>query len=172
MLDKPAGYVCATEDSRPANCPGAAARGIPRPGPLSRGASGQGHDRPAAVDERRQTTPTRSFRRRSKVRKMLSCGDRGARSRPRTSAAFAEGLTLADGTRCLPAGLEPLRWRVAALCACMEGKYHQVKRMLASRGKPVTRLRQPVNRRACHCRRPRRTWGSFVSLTKARKTLH
>ena len=24
----------------------------------------------------------------------------------------------------------------------MEGKYHQVKRMLASRGKPVTRLRR------------------------------
>ncbi len=55
--------------------------------------------------------------------------------------AFAEGLTLGDGTKCLPALLEP-----AGAGACyvtvMEGKYHQVKRMLASRGKPVLRLRR------------------------------
>ena len=55
--------------------------------------------------------------------------------------AFAEGLVLADGTRCLPAGLEITG---TSLCyvTVMEGKYHQVKRMLASRGKPVTRLRR------------------------------
>ena len=57
------------------------------------------------------------------------------------AAAFAEGLTLADGTRCLPAGLEPLDGNYC-LVRVMEGKYHQVKRMLASRGKPVTRLRR------------------------------
>ena len=55
--------------------------------------------------------------------------------------AFAEGVTLADGTRCLPAVLEPLDG-----CKCRvlvsEGKYHQVKRMLASRGKYVTALRR------------------------------
>ena len=55
--------------------------------------------------------------------------------------AFAEGLTLGDGTKCLPALLEP-----AGAGACyvtvMEGKYPQVKRMLASRGKPVLRLRR------------------------------
>lgn len=54
-------------------------------------------------------------------------------------AAFAAGLTLGDGTQCLPAGLEPLgpgRCRVAL----REGKYHQVKRMLAACGKPVTAL--------------------------------
>lgn len=55
--------------------------------------------------------------------------------------AFRRGIVLADGTKCLPAELELLgegecRVRV------MEGKYHQVKRMLASRGKPVLSLRR------------------------------
>ena len=52
-------------------------------------------------------------------------------------AAFAAGLLLRDGTVCLPAGLE------RACCVTVtEGKYHQVKRMLASRGKPVQTLRR------------------------------
>ena len=53
--------------------------------------------------------------------------------------AFKEGLTLGDGTKCLPAGLKPLT-DGSCLVEVMEGKYHQVKRMLASRGKPVTEL--------------------------------
>ena len=55
--------------------------------------------------------------------------------------AFREGLVLRDGTQCLPAGLEPLG-EGCCLVTVMEGKYHQVKRMLASRGKPVTKLRR------------------------------
>ena len=54
-------------------------------------------------------------------------------------AAFAHGVTLADGTKCLPAGLS-LCPDGSCLVTVMEGKYHQVKRMLASRGKPVTAL--------------------------------
>lgn len=56
-------------------------------------------------------------------------------------AAFAEGVTLRDGTVCLPARLEITG---SALCyvTVREGKYHQVKRMLASRGKPVKTLRR------------------------------
>ena len=53
--------------------------------------------------------------------------------------AFRQGLVLADGTKCLPAGLEKLP-DGSCLVRVMEGKYHQVKRMLASRGKPVTAL--------------------------------
>ena len=53
--------------------------------------------------------------------------------------AFAEGLTLGDGTVCLPAGLEPLGPGESLVTVC-EGKYHQVRRMLASRGLPVTYL--------------------------------
>lgn len=56
-------------------------------------------------------------------------------------AAFKHGITLADGTKCLPAGLE-LCEDGSCLVTVMEGKYHQVKRMLASRGKPVTALKR------------------------------
>ena len=56
-------------------------------------------------------------------------------------AAFAAGVTLRDGTRCLPARLENLG-PGECLVTVTEGKYHQVKRMLASRGKPVTALRR------------------------------
>lgn len=55
--------------------------------------------------------------------------------------AFAEGLILRDETRCLPAGLEPLG-DGKSLVRVREGKYHQVRRMLASRGKPVTYLKR------------------------------
>ena len=55
--------------------------------------------------------------------------------------AFKEGLTLGDGTKCLPAGLKLLP-DGSCLVEVMEGKYHQVKRMLASRGKPVTELKR------------------------------
>ena len=55
--------------------------------------------------------------------------------------AFAQGLILADGTRCLPAKLEITGGSVCFVTV-MEGKYHQVKRMLASRRKPVQRLRR------------------------------
>ncbi len=55
--------------------------------------------------------------------------------------AFADGVVLGDGTKCLPAGLELLD-DGSCLVKVMEGKYHQVKRMLASRGKPVTALKR------------------------------
>lgn len=56
-------------------------------------------------------------------------------------SAFAEGLVLADGTKCLPAELKLLD-DGSCLVMVMEGKYHQVKRMLASRGKPVLQLKR------------------------------
>lgn len=54
-------------------------------------------------------------------------------------AAFAAGLVLKDGTVCLSAKLEPLGHRESLVTVC-EGKYHQVRRMLASRGHFVTYL--------------------------------
>lgn len=57
-------------------------------------------------------------------------------------AAFQEGITLADGTACRPAKLEILSPAHQCLVTLGEGKYHQVKRMLASRGKPVTYLKR------------------------------
>ena len=53
--------------------------------------------------------------------------------------AFASGLTLRDGTVCLPAKLEPLGEGESLVTVC-EGKYHQVRRMMASRSLTVTYL--------------------------------
>lgn len=53
--------------------------------------------------------------------------------------AFRAGLTLRDGTVCLPAKLEPLGAGESRITVC-EGKYHQVRRMMASRGMTVTYL--------------------------------
>ena len=53
--------------------------------------------------------------------------------------AFAKGLTLRDGTECLSAKLEPLGPGESLITVC-EGKYHQVRRMMASREMTVTYL--------------------------------
>lgn len=53
--------------------------------------------------------------------------------------AFAQGLILGDGTQCLGAKLEILGPGESLITVC-EGKYHQVRRMMASRGLPVTYL--------------------------------
>lgn len=58
---------------------------------------------------------------------------------PEDVQAFAEGLTLKDGTVCLPARLERLGPGESLVTVC-EGKCHQVRRMLASRNMPVTYL--------------------------------
>lgn len=56
--------------------------------------------------------------------------------------AFAAGMTLGDGTVCLSAGLELLERPDEALVTLREGKYHQIKRMLGARGKPVLYLKR------------------------------
>lgn len=55
-------------------------------------------------------------------------------------AAFADGLVLEDGYRCLPAQLRLLAddgGRSEVLITLHEGKFHQVKRMAARCGAPV-----------------------------------
>lgn len=54
-------------------------------------------------------------------------------------AAFEAGVELGDGTKCLPARLER-RDEGEVLVTVFEGKYHQVKRMLALRGAQVVQL--------------------------------
>lgn len=46
-------------------------------------------------------------------------------------AQFREGLVLGDGTKCLPAVLQPLEVGESLITVC-EGKYHQVRRMMAA----------------------------------------
>lgn len=53
--------------------------------------------------------------------------------------AFAAGLTLRDGLKCLPAQLQPIGVGESLITVC-EGKYHQVRRMMASRNMTVQYL--------------------------------
>ena len=57
--------------------------------------------------------------------------------------AFKQGIILRDGTKCLSSVLE-IDSDDKSLCKVKicEGKYHQVKRMLASRGAPVLTLKR------------------------------
>ncbi len=52
---------------------------------------------------------------------------------------FAQGMELRDGTVCLPAVLEPLGAGKSRITVC-EGKYHQVRRMMAARRMHVEKL--------------------------------
>ena len=58
--------------------------------------------------------------------------------------AFAQGITLADGLHCLPAKLTILHAGETseALVTLREGKFHQVKRMLAARSNTVIYLKR------------------------------
>lgn len=60
------------------------------------------------------------------------------------SRAFAAGMVLKDGFRCMPAGLEilPDTGGKEALITVREGKFHQVKRMALARGKTVLYLKR------------------------------
>jgi 16S rRNA pseudouridine516 synthase len=53
--------------------------------------------------------------------------------------AFSAGLELRDGTLCLPAKLKPIGPGESMITVC-EGKYHQVRRMMAARGMHVEYL--------------------------------
>ncbi len=61
--------------------------------------------------------------------------------------AFAAGLKLRDGTVCRPAELRA--GDGGCYVTLREGRYHQVRRMLAARGKPVTYLRRIREGRLC-----------------------
>ena len=77
-------------------------------------------------------------------------------------AAFASGLVLRDGTKCLSARLEPLGPGESLVTVC-EGKYHQVRRMMASRGMPVTYLERQKEGELILGDLPR---GAFRELTR------
>ncbi len=54
--------------------------------------------------------------------------------------SFAEGVTLADGTKCLPATLNIGETKNECLVTIYEGKYHQIKRMFGTVGLGVNEL--------------------------------
>jgi 16S rRNA pseudouridine516 synthase len=77
--------------------------------------------------------------------------------------AFRQGLTLRDGTVCRSAKLEILGPGECLVTVC-EGKYHQVRRMLASRGMPVEYLERRQEGMICLGDLPR---GQIRLLTDA-----
>lgn len=141
MLNKPAGLVSATEDPLEPTVlsllPGHLRRvGLFPAGRLDKDTVGLlllTNDGPLAhalLSPRRHVDKTYFVR----VDGTLDEGD---------EAAFREGMTLPDGLQCLPAGLaREGRAPNEALVTLREGKYHQIKRMLAHRGKPVTYLKR------------------------------
>ena len=140
MLHKPAGLVSATEDPRQPTVlsllPDYLRRvGLFPAGRLDKDTEGLlllTNDGPLAhrlLSPRRHVDKTYFVR----VEGVLDRAD---------EAAFAAGMTLADGLECLPAGLEVLEEPDTAIVTLREGKYHQIKRMLAARGKPVVYLKR------------------------------
>lgn len=63
---------------------------------------------------------------------------------PQHVAAFAEGIVLADGTKCLPAKIEIIEDSSTPTVGItiMEGKYHQIKRMFGTVGLGVQWLKR------------------------------
>ena len=140
MLHKPAGVLSATEDRRQPTVldllpPELGRRGLFPVGRLDKDTTGlllltdDGPLSHALLSPRRHVDKVYWAR----VEGTLDAGD---------ADALREGMTLGDGLRCLPAELEILEDGSQCRVTLREGKYHQVKRMLAARGKPVLALKR------------------------------
>ena len=139
MLHKPAGVLSATEDSRQQTVldllpPELRRRGLSPVGRLDKDTEGL-----LLLTNHGELTH-RLLSPRYHVDKVYYARVEGVLTAADT-AAFAGGMVLADGLECLPAGLELLSPQ-EALVTLREGKFHQVKRMLAACGKPVTYLKR------------------------------
>lgn len=135
MLNKPAGYVTATEDARDATVMDLLPpqyRHLKPVGRLDKATEGLLLFTDDGDLLHRLISPKKE------VPKIYYARHEGTATDADVQA-FTEGLTLGDGTRCLPAKLEILGAGESLVTVC-EGKYHQVRRMLASRGLPVTYL--------------------------------
>ncbi len=141
MMNKPAGVITAVSDRRETVLdllPESERRGLFPVGRLDRDSEGllilttDGQLCHALMSPRRH------------VEKVYLAGVSGTLA-PDAPELFAAGLTLRDGTACRPALLEPAGerdglalWRITL----REGKYHQVKRMVAAVGGHVETLRR------------------------------
>ena len=140
MLHKPAGVLSATEDSRQSTVldllpPELRKRGLSPVGRLDKDTEGLLLLTNDGALAHRLLSP------KSHVDKVYFVRVEGTLT-AEDAAAFAAGMTLGDGLRCMPAGLERLPEPDTALVTLREGKFHQAKRMLAARGKPVTYLKR------------------------------
>ena len=137
MLNKPAGYVTATEDAGektvmellPENLKHADLKPVGRLDKATEGLllfTNDGELLHSLISPKKR------------VNKIYYARHEGTATQADVEA-FRDGLTLADGTKCLPAELKPLG-EGQSFVTIHEGKYHQVRRMLASRNMRVTYL--------------------------------
>ena len=139
MIDKPCGVVTATEDKKQKTVldlvsPEMRRMGLFPVGRLDKDTSGLLLLTDDGEFAHRVISPKSCVEKRYYAKVEGEADERDVR-------AFEEGIVLADGTECLPAKLEILGGG-EVMVTVMEGKYHQVRRMLASRGKPVLELRR------------------------------
>ena len=137
MLNKPAGYITATEDPKDPTVmellpPEYRAMDLKPVGRLDKATEGLLLFTNDGERLHRLNSPNKE------VPKVYYARHEGTAT-AEDIAAFAEGLTLRDGTVCLPAKLEPLGAGESLITVC-EGKYHQVRRMMAARGMHVEYL--------------------------------
>lgn len=140
MLHKPAGVVCATEDKRERTVldllpPELRGRGLFPVGRLDKDTTGLVLLTDDGDLGHRLTSPRHHVDKVYEVTVdgVLTEGDR---------AALTAGLLLGDGLQCQPAQLELLEEKNVGRLTIHEGKFHQVKRMMACLGKPVVALKR------------------------------
>jgi len=135
MLNKPAGYVTATEDAQQKTVMELLPPELQKLKPVGR-LDKQTEGLLLFTDDgdllHRLISPKKE------VPKVYYARHEGTAT-PADVEAFAAGLTLRDGTVCRSAVLEPLG-EGESLITVHEGKYHQVRRMMASRDMTVLYL--------------------------------
>lgn len=139
LLHKPAGFVTSTSDPRDRTVmellpPDYQGLGLFPVGRLDKDTEGLLLLTDDGDLAHRLTSP------RHHVQKEYLARHQGAASEADT-AAFAAGMVLRDGTVCRPAVLIP-EGEGQSRILLSEGKYHQVKRMMAARGMTVTYLKR------------------------------
>lgn len=139
MLHKPAGYLTATEDAHDPTVmellpPAYKALELRPVGRLDKATEGLLLFTNDGELLHRLTSPKRE------IPKVYYARHEGTATEEDVQA-FAEGLTLKDGTVCLAAKLESLGAGESRITV-REGKYHQVRRMMASRGMHVDYLKR------------------------------
>ena len=139
MLHKPAGYVTATEDPRDATVmellpPELRKLDLKPVGRLDKATEG------LLLFTNDGDLLHRLISPKKEVKKVYYARHEGT-AKEADVQAFREGITLKDGTECLPAELEPLGEGESRVTVC-EGKYHQVRRMMAARQMPVLYLQR------------------------------
>ena len=173
LLHKPAGYVSATEDKRDKTVMELVAsdrKGLFPVGRLDKDTEGLLLLTDDGELAHRLLSPKKHVDKEYYVRV-------AGRLTEADSAAFAEGLHLDDGLICQPAELRILTSgeESEARVILREGKFHQIKRMLAYLGKPVLYLERvrmgnllldPVLERGTYRLLTKEEWQALAKLTE------